>query len=284
MITLTDVRKKIDKNFELGPLSLTIEPGNITALIGNNGAGKSTLFQLIMGLIKYEQGEIIRGQEGRDGKWKDEIAYVPQTALTYYGLTLKQVAEFFQLAYATWNEQEYRRLIKLFHLPCEKRFEQLSIGMQKKAMLLLALCRPSKLLLLDEPLAGVDLEGQEQMKDELVSYMERREEQTILFATHSADEVKTLADYILLLKEGTLLGHYEKDELLATWKRIWIKLDEEKAGQIAGVLHAEEHGEWTECVTANIEMTELNLGENKVKIESEQVMELREILRYLLSE
>ncbi|NEU29251.1 ABC transporter ATP-binding protein [bacterium LRH843] len=283
MITLTDVQKKIDRAFQLGPVTVEVEPGNMIALVGNNGAGKSTLFQVMMGLVKHEEGHIKRLNKGEsDLEWKRDFAYVPQSPTSYQGFTLKQMADFFQLSYRGWNREEFERLIQLFDLPLNKRFEKLSVGMQKKAMITLALSRPSKFLLLDEPLAGVDLEGQEQMKDELVHYMERGEQQTILFATHQADEVKTLADFVMLLKNGKLAGQYEKDFLIETWKRLWIRMDEQKVKEIAGVVATAKQGEFVECVTANVQETERDLTENGIKIETVQVMELREILRYLL--
>lgn len=282
MINLINVEKQIDSSFRLGPISVTVEPGTMTALIGNNGAGKSTLFHVMMDLVKKDQGEIVRESSNDKDEWKRYLSYVPQIAASYYGFNLIQLAEFFQIAYEGWDNEEFTRLVHLFDLPKNKRVENFSVGMQKKAMITLALSRPSKLLLLDEPLAGVDIEGQEQIKDELVHYMERSDEQTVLFATHSADEVKTLADYIFLLKDGQFVGKYEKDQLIEAWKRIWIRMSEEQARKRTGIIAATEQGELVECITTNIEETEQDLGLDGRQIESIQVMELREILRHLL--
>lgn len=279
MIELMDVTKKIDNTFTLGPLSLKIKKGTVTALVGNNGAGKSTLFNIVMELIKLDRGRIVREVED----WKRHVAYVPQTAKMYEGFTIQQLKELLQLTYEKWNEQEFLRLIDLFNLPIDKKLEQFSVGMQKKALLTLALSRPSHLLILDEPLAGVDLVGQEQLKNECVSYMERGEEQTILFATHSADEVKTLADYIVLLKDGKLISQFEKDELISSWRRIWLNVDEERAKKITGIISVEKQGRFTYCLTNNINATEEALLREKIGIENEQQVELSEILAQLLS-
>lgn len=282
MITLTKVEKRIDSSFQLGPITLELPRGNIIALVGNNGAGKSTLFQVMMGLVKYEKGNIKRIANENEMNWKREYAYVPQTAITYTGFTVKQVAQFFKIGYDGWDETEFERLITLFQIPINKRIDKLSVGIQKKAMIALALARYSTFLLLDEPLAGVDLEGQEQIKEEIVRYMERGEKQTILFATHSADEIKTLADYIMLLKEGQFEGLYEKDSIIDKWKRLWIQGEPYTIKDIDGIVLSKSQGNLIECVTENSKATEFALKENNIVIASSQQLELREILRYLL--
>ncbi|WP_368505535.1 ATP-binding cassette domain-containing protein [Alkalihalophilus sp. As8PL] len=285
MISLKDIYKKVDKSFELGPLSCHIEPGNIVALVGNNGAGKSTLFQLIMGLVKKEGGEIeYYFDDSSQNGWKQAFAYVPQTPLMYQGFTVAQLADFFEMSYPGWNRNEFNRLTSLFDLPLKKQVEKLSGGMQKKAMLSLTLARESKVLFLDEPLAGVDLEGQEQMKDEMVRYMERGEEQTILFATHSSDEIRTLADYVLLMKDGQLLNQFEKDSLVESWKRIWVQADKQVVLQMNGVISAVQQGPLCECLTSNLRETEKELTRLGITISTFQAMELREILRVILKQ
>lgn len=279
MITLREVKKTVE-NFNFGPFTLQIDKGNVTAIVGNNGAGKSTLFHLMMGYIKLDDGKIT--YENDD--WKRDVAYVPQTSTIYEGFTLMQLKELFQLTYGAWDDDEFARLTKLFQLPLDKKLEKLSVGTQKKALLTIALCRPSKLLLLDEPFAGVDLRGQEQLKNEWIRYMERSDEQTIVFATHSADEVKTLADFIVLIKDGTCCGKYEKDGLLSSWRSVWVEIDPERALQIPGVKTCAKQGRWTYCLTENIERTERFLSENGIHIEKEQRLELNEILTYMLDD
>ncbi|MDV2886879.1 ABC transporter ATP-binding protein [Alkalihalophilus pseudofirmus] len=285
MISLQDIYKKVDKSFELGPLSCQIEPGSIVALVGNNGAGKSTLFQTMMELVKKESGEIdYHFGTDRENGWKQAFAYVPQTPLMYHGFTIVQLADFFEMSYPGWNRNEFDRLTSLFNLPLKKQVEKLSGGMQKKAMLSLTLARESKVLLLDEPLAGVDFEGQEQMRDEMVRYMERAEDQTILLSTHSADEIRTLADYILLMKDGHLLNQYEKDSLIASWSRIWVEGDTSVLKNLKGMVSASKQGSLVECVTSNAFEVEQELKKMGAAVTSIQPLELREILRIILKE
>ncbi|KMJ55425.1 hypothetical protein AB685_27300 [Bacillus sp. LL01] len=285
MISLKDIHKKVDRSFELGPISCHIEPGSIVALVGNNGAGKSTLFQLMMGLVKKEGGEIEYHFDDSSQKgWKQAIAYVPQTPLMYQGFTVAQLADFFEMSYPGWNRNEFHRLTSLFDLPLKKQVEKLSGGMQKKAMLSLTLARKSKVLFLDEPLAGVDFEGQEQMRDEMVRYMERADDQTILFATHSADEIRTLADYIMLMKDGQILSQYEKDGLIASWSRMWVAADSSAVKNIKGMVSVTRQGSLVECVTSDVLTVEQELKVVGASVTSVQPLELREILRIILKE
>ncbi|WP_100371907.1 ATP-binding cassette domain-containing protein [Bacillus sp. FJAT-45037] len=283
MLKLQNVKKDVDESFQLGPISFDVEAGMTYALVGNNGAGKSTLFQIIMDLVHRDEGQIIRLQEtGSATGWKAAFAYVPQTTKMYQGFSLQQLADFFMMSYPGWDQTEFKRLIEMFHLPLKKQMDKMSAGMQKKAMLALALARPTTLLLLDEPLAGVDIEGQEQMKDELVRYMERGKEQTIVFATHSADEVKVLADYITLMKDGQLAGRYEKDSLMTVWKRIWVRTEGKAIPSMNSICQIRSQGSLTECIVSDIYKAEEELSRHGLTIETTQQLELGEILRYLL--
>lgn len=286
MIHFKNVEKEIDNEFQLGPFSFHIEPGTVTALIGNNGAGKSTLIRLLTGMVFPDHGFIHRFNDGTEEEeaWKENIGYVPQTSIGYERFTMKQLAELHNIGYKNWNGAKFDRLIKKFNLPLNKRFDSLSAGMQKQGLTILALARKTKLLIMDEPLSGVDIENQVMMREEWISYLEEDSERAILFATHVPEEVKEFADYIVSLNGGRLTGIYEKDELQQKYGRIWVKDSKAELHHLPGVFEVLSDGKVCEIITKDLKKTEEALEVANIEIVMQNSFSFSEILRLLLQE
>ncbi|WP_416150450.1 ATP-binding cassette domain-containing protein [Salipaludibacillus sp. HK11] len=283
-INFIKVEKKIDKQFQLGPLNFMIKPGTVTALIGNNGAGKSTLIRLLTGMVHLDSGEINRFDNLHvNGKWREEIGYVPQTSIGYERFTLKQLAELHDIGFEGWEEETFSRLITRFTLPLSKTFDSLSVGMQKQALIILALSRKTKLLVMDEPLSGVDIESQEKMREEWVAYLENDPERSILFATHVPEEVKEFADYIVCMKSGDVTGSYEKDHLQQNYGRIWLK-DPGEIRNLMGVIDVKYNGNTCEIISQDMKGTEEAIKRENYEIVMQHRLEFAEILRLLLQQ
>ncbi|ADU30517.1 ABC transporter ATP-binding protein [Evansella cellulosilytica] len=283
MIKLNEVKKQIDKNIQIGPLTFTINPGTVTALIGNNGAGKSTLIRMITGMVYTDSGNISRFNNSYDGEtWKEFIGYVPQTIIGYERFSLKQVSELHAISFKSWDKNTFSRLVEKFDIPITKRFDALSVGMQKKALFILALSHHSKLLIMDEPLSGVDIEGQEQMRQEWITYLEEDPNRSILFATHVPDEVKEFADYIVCMKDGTISNSYEKDDLLQKFRKYWVNTKNDKIRNFPGVIHVVCNGTNYEVFSDNIEKTEESFKNENIEVISEQNVHFSDTLRLLL--
>ena len=280
MIELTNVRKTIDHPFTIGPIDLSIDAGCVVGLVGSNGAGKSSLLRLMMGLVKPEAGSIrIKGHDVRKDavSVKRETGYVSQTVMGPGGFSVSELARLHQIAYLDWSESRFHTYMETFRLPLNKRLDTLSAGMQKKAMLALQLSRGSRVLLLDEPYAGLDLTGQQTLDEELVAYMERGEEQTVVFASHSGEEIKRMADYIWLIHGGKHVGFYEKDSLQRSWGRVWIDERSPHFQDVPGVVRVEASD--NVLITERLEDT---LAALQPHVVHKQPMDLRDILAELL--
>ncbi|ALC80668.1 MULTISPECIES: ATP-binding cassette domain-containing protein [Bacillus] len=279
-ILINQIQKTVDKHFSLGPIQTELPAGSVIALAGQNGSGKSTLLQLLAGLIKSEQGEvIIFGHKAGSLEAKKDTAYLSQGMELYGKFSPLQIANLYRLSFDDWSEESFIEYMKSFKIPIKKKLDSLSGGMQRKAMLGLHLSRSSKLFLMDEPYAGLDFESQTALDQEIVNYMERGEGQTILFSTHSGDEMKRVADYILLIEEGKMLGFYEKDQLQESWKRIWISQPIHSNEPTPGIVRVESRG--TELITENHVATMETLKNYGIDIVHTQAIELREILTEL---
>ncbi len=224
MVELKQIQKKTG-DFQLGPLDMVIESGTITALVGENGAGKSTLLKMMMNLVKVDQGDIhMFGMPiNENEEWKLQVAYQPQTRFGWETFKLTSITELVSRWYPTWDQATFERLIDVFEVPLRKRYDKLSQGVQKKYNLALVIASGANLLILDEPTAHMDIPSKQLLLDILSDWMEQ-EGRAIILATHQAEDIRKLADYLLIIKKGRYIGNYEKEELLLKYKQYWIDL------------------------------------------------------------
>ncbi len=240
-------------NRKIGPINLTIEPGYVFALAGHNGSGKSTLIQLLTQLVHPDFGEIRWfGQvypEGMSVDTRQWIGYVPeQPTREEDRLTAETAAAFRALWYPGWDETRFQRMMERFQVPQHTKLSRMSKGERRKFELAAALAPHPRLLLLDEPSSGLDPFAWKIMLEELRDCMENGKT-TVIIATHIIDEIKRLADYIVLMHEGRLLGKLEKDHLLENSKEMWFEGTPEEASELPGVIETESEGRLQRIVT-----------------------------------
>lgn len=277
-IELTQVNKQID-GFRLGPIDLAIEPGTITALVGNNGSGKSSLLKLIMNLANTDGGDIqVFGKRvgGTDESWKRHVTFLPQTAIGWNAYTGGDLKNLIAPLYAKWDDVLFERMIQLLDIPMDKRFGKLSPGMQQKLSLSLALPRHTDILILDEPTASLDIPSKNLVMDLLVDWMER-EDRAIILTTHQPENLRKLADYLFLMKDGQAIGHYEKDQLVSGFRRYWL------AEMPVEAVPGERSRSGLQLVSDNLEATEKYFVEYGIGILDDKAMELEEIISLLLT-
>jgi ABC-2 type transport system ATP-binding protein len=269
--------------FTLGPASLDIEPGYVVAIIGPNGSGKTTLFRMLMNLVTPDSGDIeIFGlrHSHHEVEIKQRTGYMPETPIGYEEMSLGALGEFVSYWYPTWNQAAYDRLLQESEVSHATKFSELSKGLQRRISFALARSTDADLLLLDEPTANVDPFARRAMMDELSQYMQSGD-RTVLMATHVMEEVRRLADYIVLVQNGAFHGFYEKDMLFEQWRSIWI--DREPQEIVPGVVHI-ERGTPTRLITNSPVETEQALSWNGVQIVRRGPLDLEEILSYLMRE
>ena len=140
-------------------LHLAVPRGAVLGLLGPNGAGKSTTLRMIMGLLRPTSGSVrVMGLDPfqTPSLVRQQIGYVPETPQIYRWMTVHEVLRFCRALYAGWKDQEAELLLDTFQLPSGRRVRQLSKGMLAKLSLLIALAHEPPLLILDEPLSGLD--------------------------------------------------------------------------------------------------------------------------------
>ncbi|RDW22370.1 ABC transporter ATP-binding protein [Oceanobacillus arenosus] len=278
-VEISKLQKSID-DFQLGPIDLIIEPETITALVGNNGSGKSTLLKLMVNLASSDSGNIklFNTTVGReDESWKKNVAYLPQNIIgmdAYTGNTLKALIE---ILYPNWDNALFMELIKLFDVPLDKRFGKLSQGVQQKLNLALTVARNTPLLLLDEPTAFMDIPSKRFFMDILVDWMDKGD-RSIILTSHQVEDIKKLSDYLFVLRNGDMIGNFEKENLTENYKRYWLN-DQLPNTTIPGEV-SRAH---LQIVSNNPEVTEIFLQKNKIRWIDRKSLELEEIITLLLT-
>ncbi len=193
--------------FDLCNVSVEVCPGRITALLGHNGAGKTTSMRAIMGLVRKDGGSI-RFQDGTsqdaEKAFRQRIGYVPEEGFYYRQFTIGELIAFARQFYVSWNASACERLLAALDLDRNKRIGALSKGMRMKTGILLAFAHDPAVLLLDEPTSGLDPRSH----FEVVKLIRAAREQGrgVLVATHNLAEVEQLADHVIILDHGRVLG------------------------------------------------------------------------------
>jgi ABC-2 type transport system ATP-binding protein len=280
VLSLKDVKKSYG-NFELGPVDLNIEPGSIVAVVGPNGGGKSTLMGMLMNLIQPDSGELkLFGGTYPDDEVaiKRRVGYVPDRPVGGDEMSAESLGEFFSRFYPKWDHRLYEDLLKRARIEPDKRFGELSKGVQRRLAFALALATGSELLLLDEPTAGVDPFGRREILEDISRFMEGGDK-TVVFATHVMEEVRRIADYVLFLADGEFLGLYEKDTLLEEWRIFWVNREPE--GDVPGVVDV-EGGSPARIVCDSLQETGQALFAQDIRIVRSGVLDLEEVLSHLM--
>ncbi|WP_424767479.1 ABC transporter ATP-binding protein [Paenibacillus sp. sgz302251] len=280
-------------NFRLGPLHMSIPKGFITAIVGPNGSGKSSTFSLMLDLAKPDEGsiEMLGNQigQGRDPELLRRIGYLPEQPSPHEdNMKGTAKAEFNRFWYgATWDVNRYREMLRILEVDDNQMLAKMSKGMRRKFEFALALAHEPELLLLDEPSSGLDPLAWKTMIEILHRYMDNGE-RTILMTSHIVEEVKRLADYIVFMAQGRVLGMYEKDELFSSWFTLFVSgegLTQKKAAGMPGQCGVEHAGGTTYRITTNMAAeAERWCAAEGLKLVSRQALELDEIMSALLQE
>lgn len=279
LLYIENLEKDVD-DFHLGPVNLSIEPGTITAVVGNNGSGKSTLLKLIMNLLQPQMGNIKVNNmlvHGDNENWKQFVAYQPQTTIGWDSFTGTMLKDLIAPLYPNWDERLYQKMIELFHVPVDKRFGKLSQGVQQKLNLALTIPRNAPLLILDEPTNFMDIPSKKLLIDLLVDWMEPGN-RSIIIASHQIDDIRKLSDYLFVLHNGEVIGNFEKEELMEHYARYWL------AGAVPETpIPGAISREGNVLISDNPSETEHFLEMNNVKWNNRSSLEMEDIITLLLT-
>ena len=213
--------RQLQKNYQDFHLdcSLRVEDGMITGLAGKNGAGTSTTYKAILGLIRADGGEVeVFGKKAADLRTEDREqmgVVLSDSGISEY-LAVEDLIPVMKNLYTKFDEKSFRERCERFDLPYHKKIKEFSTGMKRKLQINLALSHEAKLLILDEPTAGLDVSAREELLDMLREYMEPGD-RSILISSHIATDLEGFCDDIYLINDGKIVLHEDTDVLLGKY-------------------------------------------------------------------
>jgi len=214
MIRLDNVVKQYDK-FRLD-CSLQVPEGRVTGLIGRNGAGKSTAFKTMLGLIEIEGGTVeVFGKAAKNltAKDREQIGVVLADSGFSGYLRIKDLMPVLDTLYTDFSREQFMAGCERMELPINKKIKEFSTGMKRKLQILAALSHNARLLILDEPTAGLDVVARDELLNLMREYMET-EGRSILISSHISSDLEGICDDVYLIENGRMLLHEDTDVLL----------------------------------------------------------------------
>ena len=206
MLELKNVSKSFGKFKALDNLSMTIPQGSVYGLVGPNGAGKTTAIRHITGVYRPDEGEIT--MEGlpiyENPQVKQAIGYIPDEIFYFSSATLKDMAKFYRGLYPRFDMALFQRLSEVFQLPMGSPIRRFSKGMQKQAAFQLTLSIRPDVLVLDEPVDGLDPVMRRQVMSLILAEVAERNT-TVLISSHNLRELEDVCDHVGIMNHGKML-------------------------------------------------------------------------------
>lgn len=264
--------------FQLGPLDLALEAGKIMGYVGANGAGKTTTIHCLVGLLRADSGQIEvfgRPNDLDRPAWKLDIGYVGEQHVFYERWSAAENLNFLAGFYPAWSDRKAQELAKRLRLPLDKRARDLSTGNRVKLSLVAALAHSPRLLLLDEPTAGLDPVIRLEVLEELMEVIQD-EERAIFYSTHILADIKRLVDELVFLNEGRITLRTTKEDLLDKWRKITFRTSQACESIAASVSHLRE-GQEHQVISFDHESTLAQLHEMGAEIREVAHLPIEEI-------
>ena len=214
MIQVNDLTKTFEGKRVLDGLSLHVEKGAVYGLIGVNGSGKTTLIKHITGVMLADSGSVtIDGMPVCDNILvKERMGYVQDELYFFGNYSIKNMRGFYKKVYPAWSEERYRIMLTELGLSETERINRFSKGMQKQAAFLLTMCTRPDVLVLDEPIDGLDPIMRRKIWGFMLKDVADRQ-MTVLISSHNLRELEGICDSVGILSGGKLVFEGKLDEL-----------------------------------------------------------------------
>ena len=218
MIRTYHLAKRYGSTNALLDFNLHVPEGSVFALLGPNGAGKTTAIQIMLNILRATSGRVeLLGCDSRKlgPKQLTRIGYIAENRQLPGWMSVGSFFEYCRKFYPDWNDTECANLIRLFYLPLDLTLRSLSRGIRIKVAFVAALAHRPRLLILDEPLSGLDVAARELL---VKSVAEQTPNCTVLVATHDLSDIEGFATPIGYLSGGKLMFAEEMDTLGARFR------------------------------------------------------------------
>lgn len=219
LLTVNDLNKSYKKSgFQLSNISFSIDPQEVVGLIGKNGSGKSTLINTLVGNRFKDSGSIKFFDQDisqNNNHYKEYLGVVFDDLRVPNKLTITEMDKVFSNIFTTWDQQKFFDTIRYFDLPLKQQLSSFSRGMRMKAALAIALAHDTKLLILDEATAGMDISGREEVLELLEDYIAQGH--GVMMSSHISEDIEQIATKLIFMKDGEIVLTEDKHRLLNSY-------------------------------------------------------------------
>ena len=213
LITAKNVVKKFDKFTALNYFNMNVPEGSIYGLVGPNGSGKTTTIKHLIGMYKQDEGEILVNDEKvyDNEKVKSKIAYISDDLYFFHGYSIKDMAKFYSKIYKDFSFEKFNELQKVFNIDIKRKVNKLSKGMKKQVAFWLTIsCKP-EIMILDEPIDGLDPIMKENVWKILLEEVKKRK-MTVIISSHNLKELENVCTNIGIMKNGEMVLEKELEK------------------------------------------------------------------------
>lgn len=213
LITAKNVVKKFEKFTALNHFNMNVPEGSIYGLVGPNGSGKTTTIKHLIGMYKQDEGEILVNNEKvyDNEKVKSKIAYISDDLYFFHGYSIKDMAKFYSKIYKNFSFEKFNDLQKVFNIDVKRKVNKLSKGMKKQVEFWLTISCNPEILVLDEPIDGLDPIMKENVWKILLEEVQKRK-MTVIISSHNLKELENVCTNIGIMKNGEMTLEKELEE------------------------------------------------------------------------
>ncbi|MBQ2982916.1 MAG: ABC transporter ATP-binding protein [Lachnospiraceae bacterium] len=225
MLQCQNVMKKYGGKAAVANITTNIVPGKIYALLGSNGSGKTTFMKMVAGLVKPTSGTITFAGMPIGAETKKHIAYMPTEGFYYNYMSCKDAGNFYKDFFEDFDENKYYQLLQEMNLDPDMKVSKMSSGMTAKAKLALTLSRNSSIIMLDEPLNGIDIIAREKVIETVLQNASPNN--AIIMSSHLVDELEKIIDYAIFVRQGEVVMQGDAEELRTRYEKSIVDMYKE---------------------------------------------------------
>ncbi len=246
MIYVNNLTKTFDDIKALDGLCLNVKKGTVYGLIGPNGAGKTTIIKHLTGVLKQDSGDIkIMGEPVYENMaLKEKVMCIGDDLYFFPTYTILDMAKFYEGLYPDWDNARFNALKDVFKIDVKRKVRKLSKGMQKQVAFWLGICTKPEVLILDEPVDGLDPVMRKNVWKLLLSDVAERE-MTVLVSSHNLRELEDVCDHVGIMHAGKVVLEKSLDDAKGNIHKIQVAFRDsfpEELSKSIEILHKEQFG------------------------------------------
>ncbi len=233
MIEVRDLKKSFDGFYALNGVNINAQKGCVYGLVGPNGAGKTTLIKHLTGIFIPDSGSITIDDQPvfENTEIKSRIAYIPDDLYFFPQATILDMKKYYKSIYPVFDEERFEKLQEVFPLNPKKRIKRFSRGMQKQAAFWLSICLRPDIMILDEPVDGLD----PVMRRKVWSIMHQdvaERGMTVFVSSHNLRELEDVCDHVGIMHEGKVIIERSLTEIQSNILKLQVAFDGELPEEI----------------------------------------------------